>query len=958
MRSRTSKKNPGPGRAIAPAGPTCRHGGRDRGNTVLGAALLGGIIWAACPLWAGDTEPPKGLKDAATFMSKSAAAVPNADLKGRIKHAAWSLVVGELAIDPQRGMLYSAGVDVLGSGLAELDRIEAELKADPLKEKEISTSPVLAMQLDGARVRRERVEAKLNLSRKEERERLAQLREIVSAYRDVANVLAVSNAHFLTGDFESTRSTNQEASKKLADLEAIVNHRRDYYLFSDEPDLNAAASSELKFVTSAPQPFSDDMKPHMAALQALAIYRLATGGPEPPEAKLLESAQTLAERALGNGPDKNVIALYVLGNVRRELGLLLTAKEPLDSQAHRGAAPLFEAARESFKTLQSMRAKHPEPLKGIGAEVDQHVRELSSPDVFLAEAERLTLAGRLVEAHSLLGRGMRYHRSAPLLIARLETARRAELDLDTASDELKLGTTAGLIREDDPQGRLIASKLALARAWRIATSSLEKMGIRERSDLENAVVAQQQALDRIAAAEPEMTLQLRAYSSFAGALRSMVNPTPDAERQEVELRQAAGAASGLLAQLAEEKREGWASVSLREALVACRLAQGFLAVRVLPSYRDDAINAFAAAADEQVKLPYQGTTLKVLGSPLVTAMLSRPEGQSIRLAQEERQLRQVIARFLEGAFSQSLGSDSGAASQMAAALDEIQGMAGNLPSDATPLDAGRMLDRSDTADARKSTFRQIRSFSVLSFVKAGQVRRGLVEAVRTVAGDDLPALSEEAAFQAITPDLLNRAVRGTTSPMEAFTLGAALEAQATSPQPGRVPSAWLAVALQAQTRAKALFDGSKATRDRFPELVALNSQAIRRLSSPEDDITEARRLRQQGRFPEATARLRFALVRHPAAPVVRAELALCLCDQVDLGQADASALDEALRSLQPYRGTAASGLALVIGDIEERLGRTDQALQSYRSVLARSQSVEERIKANARIAILVMRPGH
>lgn len=951
-----------------PASSTSRGGARPSGRRRLraagGVALVVGLA-ATLPRSLPAQAPagaPDLLKQANKALAGSAPGDQPADLKARADHAVWSVFTGELAADPESATLFTGAVDQLEGGLSELDGVLGELASDPAEEQRLTREqPALAMRLDAARIRRERAAGALELARESERERLSQLRELVRAYRDVANALAVSNAHFLVGNADESRADYERASQRLGELEQVVAKRRDFYLFDDEPALGE--KDELPLVTSAPEPFSKDMKAHLTALQALAAYRLAVADAGAADASALEAAVKLAESAAGTDP-KNPIALYVLAAAHRQLGLSATAADPISAEGHRQAGPHFQDARTAMRDFRDAVASSPAPeaLRGAAAEVAGWARELDEregPGEFLARADRLTSEGLLPEAHTELGRGLSQHRAGPLLLARLETGRRGELDLPGAREEFRRGGEEGLLDASDPQAALVGAKLALAEIWRRVTASLEGLDPSARAGLLADLDAQRQALARAETAleggDAALRAQVRAHAALAVALRAMVDPSPDAPGQQAALRQAEDSAKALGTLL--EQAEGAVAIALREAVVAARLAQGYLVVRILPDYRDAAANAFAAAADEQARLPFRSSALKAFGSPLITALLSRPEGQAIRRAYAEGRLRRVATRLLDASIAQAFGDPGSAADEMATALDSARSTTQTALSDSAPLDAGGLLEQGDAAQANDAMIESLRSFSVLSFLRAGRTGRAMVEAVTAALGDDAPDVDEATADAVLTPQVVDRAIRAADEPLEAYALAASVEARASAQADPGEAARWFALASQAHRRAKALFDDDPATRRRYPRQAASNERSLARLASPRPDLDEARRLRQENQAGRALALLREAIKRHPAAPEVRAELALAIRDQVDLGQADPSQLREALAGLPPSRAGLPPEVELVRAELHERLGEPERALASYRSVLASTDRPEDRVRATSRLAVLAARVG-
>ncbi len=926
-------------------------------------ALLAMIGFSAQRVVAEDrTEGTRVLQELSKALGKSSNRADRSEIAGQANHATWEVLTGEIASIPELTM-YTGAIDALEAGLQEIDQLSKSLASDPTLTGTLAkTSPPIVMRLDAVQVRQEQIRKRLDQARTQERERLSQLRRLAQAYVAANKALTISNGHFLVGDMVAADSDYQEVLGRLEEVKKILESRRDYYLFSDEPVLGSPMDSELKLITKMPEPFSRDILSHLAALQCLVDYRLAIAGSKGTDTVALQKVVEKAKAVLAAGDPRNPVALFALAGAHRQLGLAATASDPAAHKTHGQARPHFEAALSALRQIEAVSRNRAEDLRGIGAEVATWTGELASPDGFLERSNELTAAGRLNEAHAELGRGLRLHRVPALLLARADAARRMGSGFDEARTEFEKGRLDGLLSSEDPSALLTGVKLGLAACWQKVSTSLEQMSALERKQLSGQIGTVQRDLDqaeKIELKKPgKLMPQIGAYKAAAVVLRAMVDPDAgrDPTEEEAALSRASNSIATLKSSLSEAK--GIQEVlDLREALIAGRLAQGNLALRILPDYRDDAALAFASAADEQAKLPYGKSNAKMtIGSPVISAILNRSEGHALLMAHEERSLRKMVSLFLEGSFTQSLGNAREASRQMASALKEASGnLIGEQNQPRPLLDAGKLLDQSDSADAKLTTMRSLRCFSVLTFADAGFTERAVIEAVRTALGDVLPATEDGSATTPIPPDLLSRAIGSATDPLVAYSLAQAIEAHAQTLTDPNTAAAWLHLAKEGQGRAHDLFDKAPNLRARFPEIAQRNSRSIARLVNPSSDVARARELRLTNRCAEAVSLLKGTINRHPHSLDARVELALGQRDLVRLGETEPSTTPAILASIEPYQGKGCPKLDLLVAELHEQLHKDEQALRDYRRALAQPLSAEERVQANSRIAVLSAR---
>jgi tetratricopeptide (TPR) repeat protein len=890
-------------------------------------------------------------------------------IENRIRLASWLLLFAEMTAEDRDRGLWSRSVDAFTEGLGHLGEIQTAFDKDPKLEEQISKTPALAMRLDASRVRKAQVERRQQLSRQQELDRLNQLRKLVRSYRDLNQQMALAQFHFLLEGYPSARAANTKVVESLGTVFATAAERRDYYLFSDEPALEG--DGDFQVVETPAEPISQNIVSSVKALHALIALRLATADPKAAQPELLAEAEAWSRAAIeGVQPagltlppgqdEKNLLAHYVWGRAREASGVLRTAQEPTNPAAHAAAKKDFEEAKRHLARASELaRAQAgPEGTLGLLAQdVEGRLASLGSDASFLAAAADLTRQGKPQEAWIALHEGIVRHATLPLWLARAESARRGQIDAKMILAELDGATASGILPGQDARVQLVRAKAVLAAAWRrMAQGGLAAGAVEQ---LRSELTRQHDALTKtvgLCGGDRPLQAEVQAFLALAIAYHTMLSERDPAQESQLSegFRLARDAAAALEACLKSEQ-DFARQVALREALIASRLAQGYLAVRVLPSYRDETMLAFAAAFDEMAKLPFAQRDLKFLGSPIIDAVTNRPGEAGQKLALEERQHRQMVTRFVEGAFSLHLGNAAGAADQMGGALTASQQPQGK--SGVKTLDeASQALAGADGFDARLTLPDTLRSFKVLADVAAGRSRAALLESLRMLVPEMLPADADERYVESAREDALVKAVGKAQSPLASFALGMALEGYAVSlgvePTPRR--EMLLRQAVAAQARTAALLE-SLPTSSRYPYLLALQREAKSRLTAPESYCEEALKLRGKGDLAGACVKLEDGLKRHPRSGKLWDELLALQVAQVERQTSGPRNYDTLLERLRFAQGTGALPAYLVHyyqGCVYERMGKRSEAVAAYEQALAQATEPAVRVRARAKAAAL------
>jgi hypothetical protein len=150
---------------------------------------------------AQERVPDVPLPDIARQIAKArqAAEADGASLEDRIRFATWALMAAEIAIEPHG--LVSTASDLFDDGQDALDELREELAGDPETQKAlVIRAPLLAARLDTASARQERITARRELAREEERKRLNDLRTIAKAFRSGLAAQSEAQAWAAIGD--------------------------------------------------------------------------------------------------------------------------------------------------------------------------------------------------------------------------------------------------------------------------------------------------------------------------------------------------------------------------------------------------------------------------------------------------------------------------------------------------------------------------------------------------------------------------------------------------------------------------------------------------------------------------------------------------------------------------------------------------------------------------------------
>jgi hypothetical protein len=925
-------------------------------------AIASGVFACAA---AQERATEVALPDIARQIAKArqAAEADGASLEDRIRFATWALMVAEIAIEPHG--LVSTASDLFNDGQDALDELRDELAENPEAQKALTIrAPLLVARLDAASVRQERITARRELAREEERKRLNDLRSIAKAFRSGLAAQSEAQAWAAIGDATKAEATLADAWRSLDDIDRTVAARRDFFLMDDEPDIEGNPDATL--ITVAPTAFRSAAV--VANAKALAALRLLSSLDQKGDglfgnaeaAAILEKAITWANAALaedadppgapkGSSPD-NVFALYARGRATALAAVLRAWGAPFDEAVGKEVATSLKQATDDC-TLALEKLKGNED-SSIYSKVSECLKELESPTHVQAQITRLIDAG-LMDRAVTEARSLAMRQPDPEFVALyLDTARRAGLPLDDLQDWRRrfVAGGAGLDPTASPTLRVAVARLAVdAAASRMTSAEWSQAAAPDReATARDALAAREIVLTPAGVPESDAaTLAatraiLVAYAWLAspdvpGGKALLASAVEDARNAELVLSQVIAKA------VTRDRRAD--GLDARESLVHCRLARGFLAIALLPEYRDEARLAFAAALDEAGRLPAGGSEHGMLGSPLLTSLLrGNGAGQAEKLVAEERATRQAMTRFVEACFTMEFGSPTQATEQFRIAHE----MAQRGSDAATAANAADLMRVADGFDVAITLPESMGAFETLGFVAAGKhdeaLRRAVALSKQQVGASDLAAADDTP----IDFDAFGREAASFHSPLVAYAVLRALDARLDAVPLGQdaARSSVLRALRACHARCSQLLDTARQ-RDRYPHIVELITETGRELDNPATFASA-------GDVPTVERALR----RHPATTSLWNRY-FDLIDQAaptgDEGGAAAERAIAVLNSLASDPTVPATALTLTRGALLERLARYPLAERAYAQAKIDAATAEDRIVAASREAVLMVR---
>jgi hypothetical protein len=560
----------------------------------------------------------------------------------------------------------------------------------------------------------------------------------------------------------------------------------------------------------------------------------------------------------------------------------------------------------------------------------------------------------------VLGDAAEVHASKDVAVDRADAARRGGMASDVSLAELDRAVASRMI----PNGDLAA---AIARAAivldEVGTSlatrdnarpiEIDKKPLAEK--LEPVESALRAAIDSLPAGAPSRP---RGWAWLALCLAYRSQVADDANASSNYVKETQRLAQDALFELskAPPEKDAW-DPSYVEAVVAAQLALGHAAAKTLPSHRDESRLAFAAAIDNATSLPFADADFRMLGSPLLAALAAGDSGGGVKLAQEERSLRQMMTRFVEASFALRFGSPEQAASQMAEAV-AIGSAATNERQ--AGFDASAELDRADGFDVHISLPDSIRAFAALSQTTAGEPLAALRTLVAITSLEAKIPADDGWLLAPAGQEQIRESLSKIQSPLAAYAMASALEAVVDRVELSRVDrmQPLLQLAISAQKQTDSLLAASRVA-GRYPHIQELSRQLSQRLTDPAFHLTNATEAIAAGAVLEARDGLRAAIRRQPREQALWRQLLALEVSRLqhdkrpDAVQALRRELDTAsrLNLLDPFTTHFFSGeLSLLENDPTRATNDFDSASQCAETPQQRAQAVARATASRLRLS--------
>lgn len=906
----------------------------------------------------GQDDDPVGVVLGIVNEIKDALAKkPSPTISDRVRLATWQLLLGEYAAAHPEISLPTTAIDALVAGQQELARVEALIDETPELEDEISADPSLAIRLDTVRVRTVAYRRREALAREQEVQRLHHLRKAISSYRSLSESLMKWQLHHGLGDAPQTLAAAKASLQQLDAVYDVVNSRRDYHLFDDEPAVDGPG--EFAVVEIAPVPYSTDALSMLKSLQGLAYFTLLRMDAKD-DADVLRRAQAWASAALhdSDGPlevpagadQNNVLAKWVLALVEEAYGDSL-AMSAAANERDKAAKHFAEARKFLNEAAAACNEQKVDANAKLRSDVAERLAALKSTESLVLRSRSLIAAGDIEEARRCLDAASRRHRTAATVMHSVRLGLRHGQSVDVLRKDWRKAVDASIIPEDSLEAQLLLGELRNRWAGQALTGPAGGVPAELVDELALTTSSLSRWCDNVQL-PAAVRATAKAVSSLAFAQKWAIAPsvTPEASEISEAYRHAKDAEFTLVAELkAVEKREPEDVLALREALVASRIAAGHLAALHLEPWQDDSRVFFFAAADEAARLDTSTPVLPLVAKPLLRLVFDRSESGASKLAAVERQRRQMITQCLEALFTAEFGSPEAGSQAMNAAA----AMAGDRTADAeagVSLEPSALSAAADGFDSKVSLADTVRAFGVLTDIRAGKHSEALTKALPLAAGRNI-----EVKLTAVTPEEIAKCLRSTQSPLVAFTLAKAIESYV-----GSLPlakdldyrEALTRYAKEAYRRGEQLLEAERLA-IRYPHLSRLLKDSLARLATPQAAITSAKAAIARGEYSVALSAAESGLVLHPKDKEL---WRLYFAAQITTKRAaDATTIADLISELDMLGEAGlvpAFEYRLLKGELLERSGQIQAAKRQYELAGAAAGSAPARVEALSQTARL------
>ena len=408
----------------------------------------------------------KQLQQAVGQLRSAHEKFDKSSLDSKVRYATWLLLISELTSKWDDLCLSTTSADTYDAGKSLLVQVGAEVDQNPQLQKELDQNSALAIRYDAAQARLNFVDERAETARRRERDRLNQLRSIAKSYRSAIEAIGNADISFLLGDTKVMSDSRRRRLNALVAIDSTLNARKDFYLFSDEPNL--LKNGDLDVLKIIPEPYSPNAISFQNAIQGLSYLQLA--GVDPKNARnLLDQARHWAGEALkisqrptdgGVGvADQDLLANYVQVAASDQLGRL----EALDPNptTRNDSSQQFADARAEISKMSGPAAGKLASAGLLPQLITELAARLSDPVTVESNASKLVEIGKAAEAAQELFNGAIRHHSPELAINYLQLRRRNGLTPNVEREELQKFQEAGILPENSPIAQLELNRLKL-----------------------------------------------------------------------------------------------------------------------------------------------------------------------------------------------------------------------------------------------------------------------------------------------------------------------------------------------------------------------------------------------------------------------------------------------------------------------------------------------------------------
>ena len=334
--------------------------------------------------------------------------------------------------------------------------------------------------------------------------------------------------------------------------------------------------------------------------------------------------------------------------------------------------------------------------------------------------------------------------------------------------------------------------------------------------------------------------------------------------------------------------------------------------------------------------------LKMLSTPLLRHVLEKSEGGNLKLANDERQKRQMMTMGIEAMYASRFGEKEQASRQMAKAVAAGEAI---MQGGGKQLDMDELSVGADGFDSNVNLLDTVKAFQVLSELDAGRTTDAFGHVMQLAGHPDSNPEIAAGCFDATVANI--------QSPLVGYAFGKVIE-QAAAEIPLKEELAQRLVLLeyakQTYRRTQTLLASDRLTA-KYPHLHGLLNQHLAMLDSPADYIDTVREAISANQKNKAQTIVSDALSRHPKnGPLWRDYFQLQIDLAQDSPQQAAATLQEVLAELQIVSTIGVLSqfeLDYTTGVVHGLLNELDDALDHYQSAIEVAENTPDRILATA-----------